>query len=191
MARAKTRTPRRRPLMLVLPVAQRPCPSPRRPRAPDDPPPIVRMQPRGQPGINRRQPLVKPFVANLLEPSSSSTRRLSARPPPAPQKAPATAPSGKAASRPRKARAPADDRDRVAPRQPTPGTEPRSPLPTGRPRRSGDAATPRRSSTPGFAVPMSMPRYSVIESIATTSAPSRCASNTPTAVFPEAVGPVR
>src|SRR4051812_15696069 len=38
---------------------------------------------------------------------------------------------------------------------------------------------------------MSSPRYRVIESIAMTSAPSRSARATPTAVLPEAVGPVR
>src|ERR1700730_615309 len=47
----------------------------------------------------------------------------------------------------------------------------------------------RRSAKLGFVVPMSKPRYSCVESQATTSPPSRSASHTPSADLPEAVGP--
>ena len=50
---------------------------------------------------------------------------------------------------------------------------------------------PPRSASDGLAVAMSIPRYNVIESSANTSASSRRASATPTAVLPDAVGPVR
>src|SRR6266478_6412352 len=48
---------------------------------------------------------------------------------------------------------------------------------------------PRRSEWLGFAVPISKPRYSCVESQATTSPPSCSASFTPSADFPDAVGP--
>ncbi len=49
--------------------------------------------------------------------------------------------------------------------------------------------TPPRSTRSGFAVPMSMPRYSCMESALTTSPPRRWASATASAVLPVAVGP--
>src|SRR6516225_2342328 len=49
----------------------------------------------------------------------------------------------------------------------------------------------RRSSAVGLAVPMSMPRYSAIESSEMISAPICPASSIPTAVLPDAVEPVR
>src|SRR5579872_3038859 len=48
---------------------------------------------------------------------------------------------------------------------------------------------PRRSFNPGFAVPMSKPRYSCVESQANTSPPNCSASHTPSVDFPDAVGP--
>src|SRR5256714_12612120 len=48
---------------------------------------------------------------------------------------------------------------------------------------------PSRSEQQGFAVPISNPRYSWVESHAITSPLSRLASHTAKADFPEAVGP--
>ena len=46
-----------------------------------------------------------------------------------------------------------------------------------------------RSSAESLAVPMSMPRYSCIESALTISPPSAVASRIPSSDFPTAVGP--
>ena len=48
-----------------------------------------------------------------------------------------------------------------------------------------------RTATDGLAVAMSIPRYNVIESSASTSAFRRCARTTPISVLPAAVGPVK
>src|SRR5208282_6513532 len=48
---------------------------------------------------------------------------------------------------------------------------------------------PRRSAGPGLAVPISKPRKSCVESQASTSPPNCSASHTPSADFPDAVGP--
>src|SRR5580658_2736793 len=47
----------------------------------------------------------------------------------------------------------------------------------------------RRSDTPGLAEPISKPRYSCVESQASTSPPNRSANHTPSEDFPDAVGP--
>src|SRR5262245_53221574 len=48
---------------------------------------------------------------------------------------------------------------------------------------------PRRSSTPSLSVPMSMPRYTAVESQETTSPLNCSASSRPSALLPDAVGP--
>ena len=54
---------------------------------------------------------------------------------------------------------------------------------------SSDAERRHALPTAGFAVPMSNPRYSCVESHAITSPPNCSASQTPNADFPDAVGP--
>ena len=156
----------------------------------NDSPAVAGMKPGCRHGIELRQAAVKGFLA--LE-ARHRARVARARPgrPPAPRKARGAAPSSRAEFHRRTGLASLAARFRRSRIAPIRDSRKRSPFPRDRSRRSRDERMPPRSAIVGLAVPISIPRYKVAESSATISASSRRASATPTAVFPDAVGPVK